>query len=121
MAARRAPSGLRGPGRALWRQVAADYELRPDEMVLLEQCCRSADLITRMESEAAAAGLTSAGSKGQPVINPVLAELRLQKIALARLMFQLGLPDADAGGVNLDHARSTLARKAALTRWSHHG
>jgi phage terminase small subunit len=121
MAARRAPSGLGKAGRALWNRVAdpTAYELRPDELLLLEQCCRSADLIARMEAEAAAAGLTTAGSTGQVVINPVVAELRLQKVALARLLFQLGLPDDADGGVSLEHARSTLARKAALARWAH--
>jgi hypothetical protein len=121
MGARKAPSRLGKAGRALWRAVAdpAVYELRPDELVVLEQCCRSADLIERMETEAVAAGLTTTGSMGQLVINPVVIELRQQKIALARLLFQLGLPDGGEHGVGLDHARSMLARKAAIARWSH--
>jgi hypothetical protein len=118
MAAKRAPSGLGKAGRALWLAVAdpAVYELRPDELVLLEQCCRSADLITRLEAEAATAALTTTGSTGQLVVNPVFAELRLQKIALARLLFQLGLPDE--AGDDLARARSVLARKAAIAKWA---
>jgi hypothetical protein len=121
MAVRKAPSGLGKAGRALWRAVAdpAVYELRPDELVVLEQCCRSADLIARMETDAAAADLTTTGSMGQLVINPVVIELRQQKITLARLLFQLGLPDGGAQGAGLGHARSVLARKAAIARWSH--
>lgn len=121
MAAVRAPSGLGKPGRALWRQVTEKYELRVDEQLLLEQCARSADLIDRLEAAAREAGLTTTGSQGQAVINPVIAEIRLQKRELSRLLFQLGLPDDDAAGPGLDKARSVLARKAALQRWSANG
>lgn len=121
MAAVRAPEGLGKPGRALWRKVTGKYELRPDELLLLEQCARSADLIGRMEAEARDAGLTTTGSTGQAVINPVIAELRLQKRELSRLLFQLGLPDEGAPGRGLEQARSVLARKAAIQRWSSRG
>lgn len=113
----KAPRGLRTPGRALWKAVTTTYELRPDELTVLESAARSADLIRRMEEEMISAGLTVPGSKGQVVISPVVQELRLQKLALVRLLYALGLPDEDVPGLNLDKARSTLARQAAMERW----
>ena len=127
MASPRAPSGLGRPGRALWRSIAGPYELKPDELRMLEDACRTADLVARLEDAAAQDGPIAAGSMGQPVINPALPELRQQRALLARLLADLALPfpdeDQDQGAdpgrtVVLRQARSALARKAARARWA---
>jgi hypothetical protein len=119
----RAPRGLGAEGRGLWRAVAGSdsYNLRPDELCLLAEACAEADLIGRMRAELDGAGLVTEGSQGQPVANPLIAEVRQHRLLLARLLSQLGLPDgADAASADdeLRRARSRLGRQGARARWS---
>ena len=56
----RAPAGLSAAGRALWRQIAADWAdngVVPDarEHRLLADACREADVLALLEAEIAAA------------------------------------------------------------------
>lgn len=113
-----APRGLRAEGRALWRDVCAEFELRPDELRLLRHACATADLVTSMQAEIGA-DLTVPGSKGQPVAHPLLDQVHRHRMLLARLLGQLALPDDPADGSRgLIAARSVSARKAAIARWS---
>jgi len=111
----RAPNGLSTAGRRLWRAVLGGFELRPDECVLLEAACRLADETAALEAALKAAPATVPGSKGQQRPNPLYAEARAHRLALGRLLAQLGLADADddAGA-----RRSSAARRMALRRWS---
>jgi hypothetical protein len=74
----RAPSGLGKGGRRLWRAIAnpGTYELRPDEVRVLEDACREVDLIDRLEDALAGEPLTVAGSQGQIVVHPLIVEVR---------------------------------------------
>ncbi|WP_043648046.1 hypothetical protein [Nocardia thailandica] len=112
-----APKGLGAPGRALWRDVTAKYQLRADEMRVLEAACREADLIDRLETEMPAAKLIVTGSQGQPVINPMIPELRQHRATMAQLLRQLKLPDEGASA----EQRSNAARDAANARWGNRG
>lgn len=112
-----APKDLSANGRALWRDVATSYQLRVDEYRVLEDACREADLIDDLQIEAKGAERVVRGSQGQPVINPLISELRQHRSTLASLLRQLKLPDpADTA-----EARSTAARSAANARWSKRG
>ena len=106
------PADLAGPGRQLWEQIAGTYELRPDEARVLEDACREADLIEDLQGERAGAQMVVKGSMGQPVINPLISELRQHRACLAGLLRQLKLPDEDAPA-----ASANPARKAAHARW----
>ncbi len=115
----RAPAKLGRAGRALWRQMADRYELRPDEAAVLEQACRSADdcavLAAALEGEPAMV----VGSAGQPVAHPLRRELRGTRVLMSRLLAQIDTPDS--GGA-WDHlSASQRARKAARVRWDGHG
>lgn len=117
MAESTAPKSLDTAGKALWRDVTAKYDLRVDELAVLEQACRTADKIAILDKEWNALGkpfLTS-GSMGQDVIHPLIGETRAQQSALARLLGQLKLPD-DVGGEGANQHRS-----AAQSRWAQHG
>ncbi|MDN5918300.1 MAG: hypothetical protein L0I76_24920, partial [Pseudonocardia sp.] len=92
-AAHRAPAHLDARGRGFWRAVTTDYELRPDELRVLEDACRELDLIERLDAEQRDTALTVPGSHGQPVAAPLLGELRAHRALLARLLNQLRLPD----------------------------
>lgn len=94
-AADKPPSDLapRGRGRRFWRSILKTYELRPDELELLAEGCRMLDLVEALRVEVAEAGVTLSGSRGQPITNPALVELRQQRQELRLLLARLDLPD----------------------------
>lgn len=111
------PKSLGEQGSALWRDVVGKYDLRVDELAVLEAAGRTVDMIgllTRQWEEAGKPFLTR-GSMGQDVIHPLIGELRTQQSALAALFRQLKLPD-EAGGEAANQHRS-----AAQSRWAQHG
>ncbi|HVX20894.1 MAG TPA: hypothetical protein VHB02_06085 [Acidimicrobiales bacterium] len=125
MATKQAPAGLNRAGKALWTAITEKYEFRPDELAILEDACRMADLIAAMEGAWADDGspMTSEGSQGQLVVHPLIAELRQYRNARARLLKQLALPDdvGAASGNGNTNARSAQARDAANARWARRG
>lgn len=116
MAAKKTPKGLVA-SVTLWRAITAKYELRADELRVLEDACRESDLIDALAEEAAGAATVVKGSQGQPVINPLISEVRQHRSTLAALLRQLKLPDE----ADTSEARSTAARSAANARWSKRG
>lgn len=100
---RRTPPGLNVSGRRLYRQILSKYEFRPDEMVVLENACRVADTIARLDAALVDAPLVTVGVGGQDRIHPILVELRQQRIILASLLRQLQIPD-DVPSVNQQRA-----------------
>lgn len=113
-----APRNLSAAGRKLWTKITTDYDLRTDELRVLEDACRESDLIDVLQAEARDAQLVVRGSQGQPVINPLISELRQHRSTLAALFRQLKLPDDPAGK---PEDRSTQARAAANARWARRG
>lgn len=110
-----APDRLGPKGKSLW-EIATTYELRPDELRVLEDACREADLIERLEIELRNAPLMVSGSMGQQVSSPLVSELRQHRATLNTLLKALKLPDdgAKAGAEDV----SSKARAAAHARWS---
>ncbi|MGC9543604.1 hypothetical protein [Streptomyces sp. UG1] len=117
------PKGLRPPGRALWRAVTGDWELRPDELRVLEQACRTLDDEARLREELDQAAVMTAGSMGQPRVSPLFAEVRATRALLAKLLQQLGLQhlandeEGDQGHDVEASRREWQARAAAGARW----
>jgi hypothetical protein len=109
----KAPAGLGPRGRRLWRALTAGFEFEPGELVVLAECCATADLCDRLAIQLADADLVMAGSRGQPALNPLASELRMQRDLLGRLLARLSLPDADAGSF----AAAVLARRATASRF----
>jgi hypothetical protein len=110
------PTGLGDSGRALWSEIADTYDLRPDERRLLEDACREADLIDRLEAEIGSPdhALEVRGSMGQPVSSPLVSEIRQHRTTLRALLGSLKLPDEQASA----QPRSVQARDAAKARWA---
>lgn len=112
------PDGLGERGLKLWRDTVEEMELDPDELVLLEEACRLADELDEMGAALAGGKLVSKGSRGQPVANPMIREIRGHRLALARVLRQLGaLRPGDEEQERL--TPSQRGRKAAIAR--HHG
>ena len=102
------PKGMsRTRGGRLWRDVLSTWELRPDEVVVLEAACRAVDMGDRILEALEGQPVMVPGSKGQLREHPLLAELRYQRALSAALLKQLGLPDDEV---------SDRARRAANER-----
>lgn len=111
----RAPAGLKTSGRKLWRGVVEAFGLRDDELVLLGAACRLADEITALEEMIGKSTAMIIGSKQQLRVNPLYGEARQHRLALGRLLAQLGLADAGEASVQ---ARSAAGRRMAIARWA---
>jgi hypothetical protein len=120
MARKRTPTGLQDAGKALWRDIVGTYELRSDELRILEDTCREADLVARMQAEMDEPGFQFivSGSMGQKVIHTIVSEIRQHRAVIQRFLAGLKLPDEPAGS-DADGAeeRSSSARRAANARW----
>jgi hypothetical protein len=103
----------------LWASIAGAYELRADEVSVLEQAAGEADLIAALKAGLVGEPQLVKGSQGQQVIHPIIAELRQHRATYAALLRQLKLPDVNPEQAAGD--RSTAARAAANARWSQRG
>lgn len=110
------PADFGPSGARMWQEISSRWQLRPDELRILEDACRQADLIDRIQTAQLDAPLTVRGSQGQEVAHPLVSELRMHRATLASLTAKLALPDENGA-----EARSTAARKAAAARWSKTG
>ncbi|MEU0847726.1 hypothetical protein ABZ387_07125 [Streptomyces flaveolus] len=108
------PEGLGAKALVVWNEISGGYDLRVDELRVLEDACREIDLIERLEGELRGAELIVVGSMGQPVANPLVQELRQHRGVLARLLGWLKLPDEEEPAKN---NASASARQAAMARW----
>lgn len=113
----RRPYRLGEAGTALWDSIIPDYELRPDEVRILSDSCREADIIDRLEDELVDADLMVKGSMGQLTASPLVSELRMHRVALAGLLAKLKIPDSPAGAARKRAVASEKAVKAARARW----
>jgi hypothetical protein len=112
------PRGLKTRGRRFWDLVLDRWELTASERELLCECCGLLDEIEDLRRAIGRDGATVLGSAGQPVTHPAFRELRQTRLALARLLAQLALPEDD--GTSLSSPASSKARRAAETRWKPH-
>jgi hypothetical protein len=80
-------------------QVLAEHELRPDEMLILDEVCSTLDALDKLPEDA-------------------FVEARQNRIVLARLIAQLGFTDPSEGESAADDpAASARGRRAANIRW----
>jgi len=110
-----APETLATAGATVWERVTSKYDLRPDELLTLEDACATTDMIESLSQAWTDLGrpLTTKGSMGQEVIHPLIGEIRTQRAARNALWRQLKLPD-DAGG----EGETNQQRSAGQSRWA---
>jgi hypothetical protein len=95
----------------LWRNIIQNYVLDPAEVVLLHQLCRAVDVLDRIAADLAEMGVTTMGSQGQPIANPLLNEQREQVKLVDRLQQALALPlTGETAGVRRSASRKAAAR-----------
>ncbi len=108
------PDGLGPRASRLWDRITGEFQLRADEAEVLEDACRTLDIVVRMEAELAVGPLWVRGSQGQEVANPISSELRQHRALFIRQMGALHLPvdEDDAAG-----RRTMMARELGKARW----
>jgi hypothetical protein len=100
VAANTTPYGRFGSaGNRLWRAVHADYELGEHECTLLREICRTVDSIAALQKALDKDGVLIVKDFESSRVNPVLAELRFQRLALAKLVAALQLPSGLVDGL----------------------
>ncbi len=115
-----------GRGRRLWRELLRTYDFAPRELVLVHELGRSLDRIDEVRAIVDVDGPSVAGSRGQTVAHPLLAEERAHRVIVARIAAQLDLPDVDTalpgdGTDRITSLASVRARAAARARWARRG
>lgn len=113
------PTGLKTRGQQIWTEIhqVFDFSEAPDKQIILEEACRTADVVKRLQTVVdKASGLRVNGSQGQPVAMPEIPELRQYRALLTSLMKALALPDEDEGW-----SRSKLGKAGAAARWGNRG
>lgn len=109
------PRDLRAAGKRMWGEVTGAFDLGPDEIGALIEACRTVDELDDLRAALDGQPMTVPGSTGQPVANPLLAEVRRHRATLAQLLDRLNLPagDEDAGSTPAQRR----AQRAAQQRW----
>jgi hypothetical protein len=92
------PAGLGPAGRARWRQLTAELEFQPHELVILEEACRVVDVLARLRRR-----------RPSPKTD---VEVRLQQEQLRKLLGGINWPDDGA-----DKPLSQWGRTLAHRRW----
>jgi hypothetical protein len=111
------PSSLGAEGARLWSEIAGRYDLRPDEVRILADACREADIVERLEVDLRTSELMVRGSQGQLVASPLVSEVRQHRTVLAALLRALKLPDTDSQATQKAARDSEQARAASRARW----
>ncbi len=98
-----------------------DFEPNLSEIELLTEAARTVDRCEVLETALRDQPLTTAGSRGQTVAHPLLAELRSERTLLSRLLSQLAIPHADNEHTWDGLTASERSRRAARIRWDRRG
>jgi hypothetical protein len=110
-----APPDLGPDGKTLWDELTANVLFRSDELAILEQACRARDTVAILERALQDAPALVEGSKSQPIVNPVIQELRLTRQMVVNFLAKLDVPDpADPHSLT----PSQRGRLAAKSRWN---
>lgn len=96
------PTGLSTAARKLWTATTKDYDLAEHELALLEKACRTLDIVVDLESIVAAEGAVLTSPQGAKA-HPALVEARQQRLAFARLVAALRIPDDAEAGARKQH------------------
>ncbi|QNJ56821.1 terminase small subunit [Mycobacterium phage Reindeer] len=119
------PEGLRAWGQQLWDTVTEHTSFDPAGYYILAEACRTADIIERL-SGALRAGSSQWVSLADEiveavqisgvdvaeinlVVNPILGEIRQQRLALRQLLAQLKLGKTEAETVEDDPIAKLMA------------
>lgn len=90
------PAGLAAGGRKLWRELVEHFEFDGAEPRLLAELCRQVDLVDALADAVAKHGvMVPTADRDSVKLNNAVTELRHGRLAVARLVAALRLPDED--------------------------
>lgn len=100
------PQNLGTRGEALWNNVTAERDFDAAGYALLEDACRTSDIIEHLfyllnsDEDDWLRVIEDRGGEGRLTLNiaPLLGEIRQQRLAMNRLMNQLGIGHLSGGG-----------------------
>lgn len=103
--------------RRYWKETLDTFELDDiADVELLREVVRTITRIDALEAALKDTGMFIAGSQGQKILNPVVAEIRNQQATLLKIQTALTATDTDLVASTTDNAR-----KAARARWDRVG
>ncbi|MGY4648409.1 terminase [Mycobacterium sp. URHB0021] len=110
------PDMLDGSGLTLWRELTAEFSPEPHERATLLELCRTVSLCEVLQRRLDTDGTVVDGQRG-PKMHPAIAEIRQQRIVVARLTASLGIRSEDdepkpRGAVRGVYAGSGYTRQA---------
>lgn len=88
------PNDLSGAGLALWLELLGNLDFQPHERQLVVELCRTVMLADMLTGEIDVLGPVVDGMHG-PKVNPLVAEIRQQRLVIARLTVALNIPEPD--------------------------
>jgi TRAP-type C4-dicarboxylate transport system substrate-binding protein len=103
------PRGLEARGQEFWDAVTAEHQLDASGYVLLGEIARTADTIERLSAalrsnsqewvrlSEEAEEISEGAIRVQIVVNPILGEVRAQRLALRQLLAHLKLGTTEVG------------------------
>lgn len=113
------PSGLRAWGQSLWDRVTSEVNLDAAGYFILAEAARTCDIIEKLSgalrsnstewvqlSDEIAEAVSPGVERIQLVVNPIIGEIRQQRLALRQLLAQLKL-----GKVEVDTAGESALDK----------
>jgi hypothetical protein len=109
MAARKPKSAVVAGVEAIRGSLPASHEWDERELALLDLAARQAADIDRLEADIECSGVRVAGRGGE-VLNQAFCEVRQARVALARILGQVDVPQSLS-------PRSVHGRKGAEARW----
>ena len=118
----RASAELADSGKRLWRSIIADADdqglvLNAVELAQLGAACKLSDRLTVLEAALAEEQLRSTGSTGQPVLNPLLAEIRMTTQLITQTLGRLKLDIPEEKSRMAGGNGGNRFRAAAMARW----
>jgi hypothetical protein len=95
------PKGSKAAGKRLWRALCGEYDFEEHELALLREAVRLVDLLDELQDAVVADGAVVTDSKGDTRVHPAAVEARQSRLALARVLAMLRLPEGEDAGANL--------------------
>ncbi len=90
-----APKEFGAAGRDLFADLTGRFRFSDVEMRTVNDACRTADVIAALQANIDENGVALVQPSGRIAANPACAEVRQQRLALARLIASLRLPTTD--------------------------
>ncbi|GAA1250756.1 hypothetical protein JOF42_002440 [Microbacterium phyllosphaerae] len=107
------PEGLGARGLAFWDALTGPMVFSVAEREYLIEACRTLDRIDDLSEQVTTDGAVIAGSMGQKILHPAIAEVRMLQASFLRLVGALNLPEDKAAS---EKFRTRRAKAGAAAR-----